>query len=111
MEVEVVSCFFMLMIMAQAQYFMLQKDKQRIALDTDSSSPSPSRYLYQPPIPYSSLNRFTFIGISDVLWYHLTRFLIAEIHHPLPLLGLHNIRFWNCYEVTPEEAFALQLCS
>ena len=110
MESEVVSCFFMLMMMAQAQYFILQEEEQRIELDIDSSSsPPPSRYLYRPPIHYASLNRFTFIGMNDILCYHLTRFLVAEIQRLLPLLGLHNIRFRNRYEATPEEAFAVVL--
>ena len=47
--------------------------------------------------------------MNDVLCYHLTRFSPAEIHRLMPLLGLHEIRFRNRYEATPEEAFAVVL--
>lgn len=64
---------------------------------------------YHAPIPYNRLNRFTFVGIDEVLCCHLTRFTPDEIYRFLPLLGLHEIRFRNRFEATPEEALAVVL--
>lgn len=47
--------------------------------------------------------------MNDVLCYHLTRFMPDEVQWILLLLGLHEIRFRNRLEVTPEEAFAVVL--
>ena len=47
--------------------------------------------------------------MHDVLCYHLTRFVPDKVQRILPLLGLHEIRFRNRLEATPEEAFAVVL--
>lgn len=64
---------------------------------------------YQPQIPYNRMQRFTFIGMDDVLCYHLMRFTPQEINRFLPLLDLHETRFRNRLEATPEEALAVVL--
>ena len=104
MELEVVSCMFMLMLMTLSPYFSYITPR----IKPPSGSPPP-RYRYRAPIPYESFNRFTFVGMHDVLCHHLTRLTPAEIHRLLPLLGLEDIRFRNRYEATPEEAFAVVL--
>ena len=78
-----------LMLMTVSQYFLLQK-KKAVELQ---EAPPPTRYRYRAPIPYSRINRFTFVGMHDVLCYHLTRFTPDEIEQLLPLLRLHEIRF------------------
>lgn len=101
------SCIVMLMLMTVSQYYILQK-KQEEQRQRDVGSQEP-RYQYRPPIPYNHLNRFTFVGMHDVLCYHFTRFMPDEVQRILPLLGLHEIRFRNRLEATPEEAFAVVL--
>lgn len=49
------------------------------------------------------------MGVDEVLCCHLTRFTPDEIYRFLPLLGLHEIRFRNRFEATPEEALAVVL--
>ena len=44
-----------------------------------------------------------------MLYFHLTRFTPNEIHQLLPLLCLHEIRYRNCFDAIPEEAFAVIL--
>ena len=74
------------------QHEILQKNQQQERLQLPAI-PAPTRYQYQCPIPYNPIARFTFVGMPDVLCYHLTRFTPEEIARLLPLLGLHEIRF------------------
>lgn len=91
MEVEAISCVFILMMLANAQYFLLLK-KQKVEPD-DSALLLSAQYQYCELIPYLLLNCFIFIGMSNVLFYHLTQFIIAEIQHFMPLFGLYDICF------------------
>lgn len=86
MESEIVYCMFMLMLMTMSQHFILHQS----GIEPPSMSPLP-RYRYRAPIPYESFNRFTFVGMNNVLCNHLTRFTPTEIYRLLPLLGLENI--------------------
>lgn len=95
----------MLMMMTISQYYILQKKQEK---QKEMATREP-RYRYRPPIPYNHLNRFTFVGMHDVLCYHLTCFIPDEVQRILPLLGLHEIHFRNRLEAIPEEAFAVVL--
>lgn len=91
--------------MLASQFLILQqlrkdtKERQRREIQP--------RQRYQPPISYNRLELFTLVGLSDVLYYHLTRFYPLAIQRILPLLGLEQIRFRNRLEATPEEALGL----
>ena len=107
----VFSCMMMLMLMSFSQHYLFHQ--QTHILEGHVIPASPLRHRrhrrYEPPIPYNIINRFTFIGMNDVLCHHLTRFTVAEIQRLLPLLALQEIRFRNRLQATPEEAFAVVL--
>lgn len=95
------STLLILMMLASGQHFIFHKPSKKVA--------SIARHRYRAPIPYNHLNRFTFVGMEEVLCYHLTRFTPHEIGRLLPLFNLHEIRFRNRFEATPEEALAVVL--
>lgn len=100
MELEVVTCMFVLMMILNTRFKYLPKNKQRIQFDAalTSSSAAP-RYQYRPLIPYLRLNRFTFVGMQDVSCYHLIRFTLAEIQRLMPLVVLQHKRLQNRCEM------------
>lgn len=110
---EIVSVYVTLMMMTMIQYWFserqqrLRRLRQRRRLK--STKQNRRQRAYQPPIPYNRLSRCTFVGMDDVLCYHLTRFSTQEINRFLPLLALHEIHFRNRLEATPEEALAVML--
>lgn len=65
--------------------------------------------VYQTPIPYYRVARFTFVGLDNVLCYHFTRFTPQEVFRILPLLRFEEIGFCNHLEAIPEEALAVVL--
>lgn len=103
----VVSSLFMEMMILASQFLILQQ-LQKDTKERQGREIQPCQR-YQPPISYNWLEHFTFAGLSNVLCYHLTRFYPPETQRILPLLGLEQIRFCNCLEATPEEAFGLVL--
>ena len=86
-----IACFVVFLLMSLCQHEILQKNQQQERLQLPATAPP--RYRYRPPIPYNPIARFTFVGMPNVLCYHLTRFTPEEIARLLPLLGLHEIRF------------------
>lgn len=75
-----------------------------------SNTNAPTRHIrYQALIPYNHSARFTFVGLHDVLCFHLIRFTPREVELILPFLSLHKIRFRNWQQATPEEALAVVL--
>lgn len=100
------SYLLILMMMTASEHLILQHKK---ATNCRKHATPISRYRYRAPIPYNQLSRFTFVGMQAVLCFHLTRFTPDEIHRLLLLLCLYEIRFYNRFEATPEEAFAVVL--
>ena len=101
LHLKLVSIYKMLMLMAFIQHMHLQK--------LQKSGTIAPQWKYRPPIPYNAFIRFTFAGLNDIFCFSLTRFTRAEINLFLPLLGLEEIRFWNCIQATSEEALAVLL--
>ncbi len=97
-----------LMLMAMLQQIHLQKATKQQSNFLQEATPIP-KYRYHLSLPYNRLHRFTFVGMHDVLCYHLTRFTPDQIHRILPLLDLHEIHFQNRFQATAEEAFVVIL--
>lgn len=102
--------YTVLMMMTLTQHLYLQNYRHDLnSIDADTSTTENHRVRYQAPIPYNSVTQFTFVGLNDVLCYHLMRFTPREVQQILPLLSLHEIRFQNRLQATSEEAFAVVL--
>ena len=103
-EVVVVYLFMMMQILILQHQKRKNWRRSRLVLPV-----SPICQRYRPRIPYNPFNRFTFVGINNVLCYSLTRFYPGKVQRLLPLLALHKIRFRAHCMATPEEALAVVL--
>lgn len=105
-----VAVYTVLMLMSLTQHLYLQYHHHNNDLTADTPAEETRRRIrYQPPIPYNQVARFKFVGLSDVLCYHLMRFTPREVERILPLLSLYEIRFRNRLQATLEEALAVVL--
>ena len=102
------SCLLILMIMIAKEYLIFQKKNSWIAINI---------WYYQyldinikfHPVLYNYLNRFTFVGINELIFFYHTCFTPDKIYQLLPLLCLYEIRLYNYFETTSKEAFAIVL--
>lgn len=92
--------------MVMLQQIHLQKAAKQQKNLLQEATPIP-RYRYRLSLPYNQLHHFTFVGMHDVLCYHLTWFTFDQIHHILLLLDLNKIRFRNYFQATAEEVLAI----
>lgn len=97
------------MLMTVTQFIYLVSDNNSYITNTPKTIQRRRRIQYEPPIPYNHLNRFIFVGLNDVLYYHLMRFTPRELLRILPLLSLYEIRFCNCLQATCKEALTVVL--
>ena len=104
-KTEILALYVWLMLMSLINHYTLQKRREM----ADFHAVTAPRQRYRPPIPYSRISRFSFVGLDEVLCYHLVRFSPEEIRRFLPLLGLETIRFRNRIQATSEEALAVIL--
>ena len=64
---------------------------------------------YQLSILYNLFTCITFVGLNNVLYYHLIQVIFREMQQIFCLLVLHKICFWNCLQATCKKAFAVIL--
>lgn len=93
MELEIVTCFFMLILMSLSQHFIFHQQQKLPDTAELTIKVSKYRYLYQSPILYNPLNCFIFVGMKNILCYHLICFSPTEIHWLLSLFSLYKICF------------------
>lgn len=103
-NVDFVCVYMFLMLMAFAQLACIQH-----TLHEKDETVVRRQWKYRPPILYEAFERFTFVGMSDVVCCQLTRFTYEEITRFLLLLRLDEIRFRNRIMATPEEALGVLL--
>lgn len=106
--VDIFSTYILLMMISIIKHVHIKRRRRLKPAITNTTAPS--RHIrYQAPIPYNQVARFTFVGLNDVLCYHLIRFTPRELERILPFLSLHEIRFRNRLQATPEEGLAVVL--
>ena len=102
-----VSMYTVLMLMSLTQHPYLQYHHN--SGPTTDTPAITRRIRYQALISSNHIARFTFVGLNDILCYQLMQFTLRKVEHILLLLSLHEIRFRNRLQATPEEDFAIVL--
>ena len=97
------------MLMIVTQFIYLVSNNNSYIANTPTTTQWRCQICYEAPILYNHLNQFTFVGLNNVLYYHLIQFILRKLLQILLLLSLHKIRFCNCIQAMSKEALAVVL--
>ena len=68
--IDIICVHMLLMMISIIQYVHIQRRRRYKTAITNTNAPTHC-IRYQAPIPYNHVARFMFMGLNDVLCYHL----------------------------------------